>query len=132
MVSWRDWAALVGRALLCAIFVMAGVEKLRDFAGSVAYAQGAGLPMPQVAVAIALAIELGGGLMVLTGFKARLGALAIAVFSAVAAFSFHRYWSMPPDSQVTDLLFFWKDLGLAGGMLMIAAFGPGRLSVDRG
>ena len=132
MVSSRDWAALVGRALLCAIFVMAGIEKLGDFAGSVAYAQGAGLPMPQVAVAIALAIELGGGLMVLVGFKARLGALAIALFSAVAAFSFHRYWSMPAASQGNDLLFFWKDLGLAGGMLMIAAFGPGRLSVDRG
>jgi putative oxidoreductase len=132
MVSWRDWAALVGRALLCAIFIMAGIEKLGGFAGNVAYAQGAGLPMPQVAVAIALVIELGGGLMVLAGFKARLGALAIAVFSAVAAFSFHRYWSMPPASQGTDLLFFWKDLGLAGGMLMIVAFGPGRLSVDRG
>lgn len=131
MVTFRDGAALVGRALLCAIFIMAGVEKLGGFAGNVAYAQGAGLPMPQVAVAIALVIELAGGLMVLVGFKARVGALAIAVFSAVAAFSFHRYWTMPPAAQGTDFLFFWKDLGLAGGMLMIAAFGPGRLSFDR-
>lgn len=132
MAAFKDVAALVGRALLCAIFIMAGVEKLGGFAGNVAYAQAAGLPMPQVAVAIALAIELGGGLMVLVGFKARLGALAIAVFSSVAAFTFHRYWSMPADKQGTDFLFFWKDLGLAGGMLMIAAFGPGRLSIDRG
>ncbi len=132
METFRDAAALVGRVLLCAIFVMAGFEKIGGFAGNVAYAQGAGLPMPQVAVAIALAVELVGGLMVLVGFRARLGALAIAVFSAVAAFSFHRYWSMPPAQQVNDFLFFWKDLGLAGGMLMIAAFGPGRWSIDRG
>ena len=103
METFRDAAALVGRVLLCAIFVMAGFEKIGGFAGSVAYAQGAGLPWPQVAVAIALAIELVGGLMVLVGFRARLGALAIAVFSAVAAFSFHRYWSMPPAQQVNGI-----------------------------
>lgn len=132
MVTWRDWVALIGRWLVSAIFVMSGFEKLGGFAGSVAYAQGAGLPMPQVAVAIALVIELVGGLMVLVGFRARLGAFAVAVFSATAAFAFHRYWSLPADKQTLDFLFFWKDLGLAGGMLMVMAFGPGRLSIDRG
>jgi putative oxidoreductase len=132
MTTGRDWAALVGRALLSALFIMSGFEKIGGFAGSVAYAQNAGLPMPQVAVAIALVIELVGGLMVLFGFKARIGALAIAVFTLVAAFAFHRYWTLPADKQIVPYLFFWKDLAMAGGMLMVAAFGPGRLSVDRG
>lgn len=132
MAAGRDWVALAGRALLSAIFIMSGFEKIGGFAGSVAYAQNAGLPMPQIAVAVALVIELVGGLLVLFGFKARLGALAIAVFSLVAAFAFHRYWALPSGKQMVDFLFFWKDLAMAGGMLMIAALGPGRLSFDRG
>ena len=132
MTTGRDWAALVGRALLSALFIMAGFEKIGGFAGSVAYAQSAGLPMAQVAVAGALVIELVGGLMVLFGFRARLAAFAIAVFTLVAAFTFHRYWSLPADKQMVSYLFFWKDLAMAGGMLMVVAFGPGRLSFDRG
>lgn len=132
MTTNRDWAALLGRILLSAIFIQAGFAKIGGFAGNVGYAAGAGLPMPEAAVALAIAIELGGGLLVLAGYKARLAALAIAVFALVAALVFHRYWNLPADKQMVDYLFFWKDLALAGGMLMVFAFGPGRLSVDRG
>lgn len=131
MTANQDWAALIGRMLLSAIFIQTGFQKITDFAGNVAFASSAGLPLPQVAIAIAIAIELGGGLLLLVGFRARLAALALAVFCVVAAFVFHRYWSMPADNQMLDYIFFWKDLALAGGMLMVFAFGPGRLSLDK-
>lgn len=131
MTANQDWAALIGRILLSAIFIQTGFQKITDFAGNVAFASSAGLPLPQVAIAIAIAIELGGGLLLLVGFRARLAALALAVFCVVAAFVFHRYWSMPADNQMLDYIFFWKDLALAGGMLMVFAFGPGRLSLDK-
>ena len=131
MTANQDWAALIGRILLAAIFIQTGFQKITDFAGNVAFASSAGLPLPQVAIAIAIAIELGGGLLLLVGFRARLAALALAVFCVVAAFVFHRYWSMPADNQMLDYIFFWKDLALAGGMLMVFAFGPGRLSLDK-
>ena len=131
MTANQDWAALIGRILLSAIFIQTGFQKITDFAGNVAFASSAGLPLPQAAIVIAIAIELGGGLLLLVGFRARLAALAIAVFCVVAAFVFHRYWSMPADKQMLDYIFFWKDLALAGGMLMVFAHGPGAYSLDR-
>jgi putative oxidoreductase len=132
MTARQDWAALIGRILLSALFIQTGFQKVTGFAGNVAYASGAGLPLPEVAIAIAIAIELGGGLLLLVGYQARFAALAIAVFCVVAPFVFHRYWTMPADKQLVDYLFFWKDLALAGGMLTVVAFGPGRLSLDKG
>jgi putative oxidoreductase len=131
MTSNRDWAALIGRILLSAIFIQTGFQKVTDFAGNVAYAAKYGVPMPEAAIVVAIVIELGCGLMLLAGFKARLAALAIAIFCVVAAFVFHRYWTMPADKQLLDNIFFWKDLALAGGMLTVFAFGPGRLSLDK-
>lgn len=131
MTANQDWAALIGRILLAAIFIQTGFQKITDFAGTVAFAASAGLPLPEVAVALAIAIELGGGLMLLVGYRARLAALAIAVFCLVAAFVFHRYWSLPVDKQMAEYIFFWKDLAIAGGMLVVFAFGPGRLSLDK-
>ena len=77
-------------------------------------------------------ISGGGGILVLVGYRARHAALAIAIFCVVAALVFHRYWSLPADRQMADYLFFWKDLAMAGGMLMVFAFGPGRFSIDKG
>ncbi|HVJ74309.1 MAG TPA: DoxX family protein [Casimicrobiaceae bacterium] len=131
MTANQDWAALIGRILLAAIFIQTGFQKITDFAGTVAFTASAGLPLPEVAVALAIAIELGGGLLLLVGYRARLAALAIAVFCLVAAFVFHRYWSLPADKQLLDYVFFWKDLAIAGGMLVVFAFGPGRLSLDK-
>lgn len=131
MTANQDWAALIGRILLAAIFIQTGFQKITGWEGTVAFIAKAGLPMPEVAVAIAIAIELGGGLLVLVGYRARLAALAIAIFCVAAALVFHRYWSLPADRQMADYLFFWKDLAMAGGMLMVFAFGPGRYSIDK-
>src|SRR5205085_2016592 len=91
----QDTLALVGRVLLAWLFIPAGWGKIAGFAGTVGYATAAGMPMPQVGVAIGLVIELVGGLMILAGFKTRWAALALALFTIVAAFIFHNFWSMP-------------------------------------
>jgi putative oxidoreductase len=69
-------------------------------------------------------------LALLFGFKTRWAALALAVFTAVASFFFHDYWSMPAEQQMMQQLMFGKNLAIVGGLLALAAFGAGRLSVD--
>ena len=132
MTSTRDWAALVGRILLAGIFVMSGFGKIGGFAGTASYIASKGLPLPEVGAAIAIAVELGAGLMLVAGYKARLAALAIFVFLIPTTFIFHAYWQLPPDKQMVDFLAFWKNLAIMGGLLMVYAMGPGRLSVDKG
>ena len=55
---------------------------------------------------------------------------ALAGFSLLAALLFHAYWSSPADQHYGQFLNFWKNVTIAGGMLMLAAFGPGKLSIE--
>lgn len=126
----QDTLALVGRILLAWLFIPAGFGKIAGFAGAVGYATAAGLPMPQVGVALGLLIELVGGIMILVGFQTRWAALALALFTIVAAFFFHNYWAMPEAQQMMQKISFNKNVGITGGLLVLAAFGAGRLSID--
>lgn len=122
----QDWMALVARIFLAALFIIAGLGKLADPAGTIGYIASVGLPLPSVAYGGAAALEVLGGLAVLVGFKTRLAALAIAGFSLVSAGIFH--------NQLGDqiqFVMFMKNVAIAGGFLLLAAFGPGRYSFDR-
>ena len=127
----REWAALAGRILLAAIFVHAGFGKITGFAGTVGYVASAGVPMPEVATALAIAAELGAGLMLVGGFKARYAALAIAAFTIVTTLVYHRYWELPAAQQLPQFVNFWKNVSIVGGLMLVYAFGPGRLSFDK-
>ena len=122
--------ALIGRILLGLFFVMSGWEKINGFSGTVGYIAGAGLPMASVVAVLTILVELGGGLMIILGIGSRWAGLALAGFSLVAALLFHAYWSSPPDQHYGQYLNFWKNVTIAGGMLMLAAFGPGTLSIE--
>jgi putative oxidoreductase len=129
-VALQDTLALVGRLLLAYMFIPAGFGKIAGFSGTVGYAASAGLPLPEVGVAIALGIELFGGLALLVGIRTRWAALALAVFTAVASFYFHKYWALPADQQMVQQLMFGKNIAIVGGLLAFATFGAGRLSID--
>jgi putative oxidoreductase len=124
-------AALVGRVLLAAMFVTAGFAKIGGFDGTVGFIASKGLPLPSLLAAGTIALEIVGGLALVVGFKARWAALALAAFTLVASVIFHAYWAMPADQQYVQQLMFMKNLAVAGGMLMVFAFGPGRFSIDR-
>jgi putative oxidoreductase len=92
----------------------------------------AGMPMVGIFLPLAILVELGGGIALIVGWKARWVALALAGFTLVASLIFHNYWTMTGDAVMTNMLFFYKNVAAIGGMLMVFAFGPGRFSVDRG
>jgi len=122
--------ALVGRVLLGAIFVLSGWAKASAFGATVSLIASKGLPMPEVLAAISVLIELGGGLALAIGFKARLAALALAVFTVVITPIFHNFWAAPAAQAMGQQINFEKNLSIVGGMLLVIAFGPGRYSVD--
>jgi putative oxidoreductase len=130
MNSLQDTLALVGRILLASLFVLSGWNKIVGFDGTVGYIASGGLPMPAVVAVLTIALELVGGLMLVVGLLTRPVALAIAGFTLLAAFLFHAYWSAPEAGRMVQYLSFWKNISIAGGMLVLAAFGPGALSLD--
>lgn len=122
----RDALALGGRILIAAIFILSGASKLADPASAMGYIQSVGLPLPALGVAIAIAVELAGGLALVAGYRTRSVALVLAAFSVVTALLFH--------NQLADqmqFINFFKNLAMAGGLLQVAAFGPGRLALSR-
>lgn len=127
----HDGLALLGRILLAVLFVPAGISKVTGFAGTVGYIGSVGLPLPQVGAALAIVVELGLGLALLAGYKTRLAAAVLAVFTLAASFLFHNYWAMPADKAMVQQLMFMKNVAITGGLLAFVAFGAGRLSIDR-
>ena len=127
----QNVAALAGRILLAVIFLISGFGKIGGFEGTAGYIASKGLPMPQVVTALTIVVELGGGLLLAIGYKARWAALALAVFTLLAAIIFHDFWAAEAAQKMNQQINFLKNLAITGGMLMVFAFGPGRYSVDK-
>ena len=132
MKNQSDALALVGRILLGSIFVLSGFKKLMAFSGLVASISGKGLPMPEVLAVLTIAIELGAGLLLVIGWKARWAAFLIFLFTIPVTVVFHNFWAMEGAQAAMNQTQFLKNLSIMGGMLMVAAFGPGRYSLDKG
>jgi len=130
MDALQRYLPLIGRICMAWLFVPAGWGKIAGFSGTAAYVASAGLPFPPLMTAIAIVIEIGAGLMLLVGYKARWAAAALALFTIVAAFGFHHYWSMPPEQVAMQKINFNKNVAIFGGLLFIVAFGAGRFSFD--
>jgi putative oxidoreductase len=124
-------AALVGRVLLAVIFIKAGWGKIGGWEGTAGYMASKGLPMVPVLLALTIAIELGGGILLAVGYKARWAALAIALFLVPVTFIFHQFWGIPADQVMNQSNHFFKNVAIIGGMLMVFAFGAGAWSVDK-
>ena len=123
----QDTLALIGRILIGTLFIPAGFGKLMGFAGTVGYiTKVAGLPLPEVAAAIAIIVELGFGIALLLGFKTRWVALIMAIFTVATALFFHKFWA-----DATQNTQFFKNMAITGGLLAFAAFGAGRISIDK-
>ena len=120
-------AALIaaGRVLLSLIFILAGYAKLTGIAGTAGWFGSIGLPFPTVVAVLVGLLELLGGLAILVGFQTRIAAVALALFTIAATLIAHLDFS----DQV-QVLFFQKNLAIAGGLAVLAAFGAGALSID--
>lgn len=131
MKERSDGMALIGRILLASLFIWSGWGKLNGFSGTAGFIGSQGLPMPQVLAALAVAVELGGGILLLIGLKTRWVALALVVFLIVITPIFHNFWDAPAAQAQMQEINFLKNVAIMGGMFMVAAFGPGRFSIDR-
>jgi putative oxidoreductase len=117
---------LIARVSIAAIFLLSGVAKLTAPAGTIGYIASAGLPLPEVGYAIALLVEIVGGLLLVVGYRTRIVAAALALFTVAAAVFFHN--ALGDQNQ---FIHFFKNIAIAGGLLQIVAYGAGRLSFDK-
>ncbi|PUE32614.1 DoxX family protein [Limnohabitans sp. Jir61] len=121
---------LIGRLLIAALFLPAGLAKLAGFDGTVGYIESVGLPLPAVAATVALAVEILGSVALILGFQTRVTASVLAVFTMVASIFFHAFWAAAPEQAFVQQLLFFKNIGVIGGLLVLVSSGAGAWSLD--
>ncbi len=123
---------LVGRVLMAGVFLVFGIRKLMAVAGTAGYFTKLGLPMAEIVVWLVILIEIGGAILLILGWQTRLLAWILAGFVVLDLPSSEIGWEFEGAQYVPQLTNFMKNLAIAGGLLMVAASGPGRMSVDKG
>jgi len=122
---------LAGRALMSAVFLVAGVRKIMFWGPQVAYFTKLGFPAPEFFTVIAVLIELGAGLALLVGWRTKWAAWLLALFVLIAAFMAHRFWEFDASQMANQMNHFLKNLAIIGGLAFVASYGPGPLAVDK-
>jgi putative oxidoreductase len=115
----------LARLLMSAIFIQAGFGKLMAPGMVIGYIGAHGLPVPMAAYVVAVIVELGGGIAILVGWQTRIISVALVLFCLVTAAAFHY---VPGDQNMMN--HFMKNISMAGGFLLLTAFGAGAWSVD--
>lgn len=119
----------LGRLLIGALFIISGARKVMGWQGTLGAIQSIGLPSMDVAgyplvdivLAAVIALEIGGGLMLVTGIGARPAALALAAFTLAAGVLFHNFWTIADAAQYTNQFnHFMKNVAIIGGLLVVA------------
>lgn len=116
----------VGRLLIGLPFMFSGIGKLMAYGGTVAYIASSALPLPApLAYAGAVAVEVGCGLLMVLGYQTRIVAIVFALFCLTTAAFFHTNFADP-----NQMFHFIKNLVMTGGLLQLATYGAGALSID--
>ncbi|OPG97534.1 hypothetical protein B2I21_16905 [Chryseobacterium mucoviscidosis] len=128
---FMDYLLLIGRILFSIIFILAGINHLRDFNHTVQMAGKFNAPFPKLSAAAMSLISIAGGLSVSLGFYSKFGALLLFIFLIPTTFIVHRFWGLSDKQQkAMQLVHFNKNLSLLGVTLMIMYFGSGPLSLN--
>lgn len=111
---------LAGRALMSAIFILSGFGKLPQFHAIADGLRQTGWPAATLLIAVSIAIEIGCGVLLLTGFKARYAALLLAAWLIPVTLTFHNFWAYSGAAQQGQLINFLKNLAIMGGLLVFS------------
>lgn len=127
----KDELVLVARILLMALFVMFGWSKLTGFSGTVAYMTSTGAPAPELSAVIAVVMEFVVGIALVVGFYTRPLALLLALYTFGAGLIGHHFWNMTGAMQYDNMIHFYKNISVIGGLLLLCVTGAGKYSIDR-
>ena len=127
---WQDWLLLVSRVLIGWIYLQSGAGKILHPAEIAAGLTKRGVP--DILAFMAPFVEFFGGLALVLGFATRYAALLLILFTIIATWIAHTFWSFPEGAQRSQQFTnFWKNVTMTGGILALFVAGPGRFSLDR-
>ena len=130
MNAKHDALNLFGRLFIAVMFLPAGFSKVTGFEGAVGYFTSLGIIAPVLVLILTIILEIAGGLALIVGYKTRMTAMLLAVFTLAASVTGHAFWAATPETAFMEQLLFFKNIAIAGGLLILASVGAGEFSVD--
>ena len=130
MNAKHDALNLFGRLSIAVMFLPAGFSKVTGFEGAVGYFTSLGIIAPVLVLILTIILEIAGGLALIVGYKTRMTAMLLAVFTLAASVTGHAFWAATPETAFMEQLLFFKNIAIAGGLLILASVGAGEFSVD--
>jgi putative oxidoreductase len=133
MEKTHAYVLALGRVLLSSLFIWAGYGKLKDPGAVMQYFAKVGVPQPSLVVWVAILIEFVGGIALLVGFRTRSVAALLAIWCVITGFAVHLVTGVSsPDAMVAydNMIHFYKNLAMAGGLLFVFVYGAGQISID--
>jgi putative oxidoreductase len=126
---WQGAVVVLGRFFFALIFLMAGANHFNK--QTIGYAASQGVPLASIAVPLSGVVAIAGGLSILLGYRAKLGAWLIVLFLVPVSFMMHKFWTVtdPMMAQI-QMILFMKNISMLGGALLISQLGAGPLSLD--
>jgi putative oxidoreductase len=126
---WQGAVVVLGRFFFALIFLMAGANHFNK--QTIGYAASQGVPFASIAVPLSGVVAIAGGLSILLGYRAKLGAWLIVLFLVPVSFMMHKFWTVTdPMMAQLQMILFMKNVSMLGGALLISQFGAGPLSLD--
>ncbi|MBI3562515.1 MAG: DoxX family protein [Gammaproteobacteria bacterium] len=124
-------APLLGRILLASLFLWSGYGKIGGFEHTLGYMTSKGVPLANIALIVTIVVELGASVLLVIGWRARLAALVLFVWMIPVTIIFHNFWTLAADAKVMQMVMFYKNLAIMGGLLMVVGMGPGAMSIKK-
>jgi len=125
MENLKTYLVPLGRLLMSGLFIWAGIGKVRFPGGNAEYFAAVHVPAPEVMVWIVAIFEIVFGVALLVGFQTRWAAAGLAIFCLITGFAVHL-----PVGDLANMIQFYKNLAMTGGLLYAVAYGAGGISVD--
>ena len=123
---------LIGRFLLGVYFILPGISKITGYAGTVTYMEAHNVPMISVLLPLTILMQLGLGVALIVGFQGKIAAFLLAGLTLIISLYMHNFWDYPEGMERGhETQNFFKNMGIMAGLLMVAALGTGRFSIDQ-
>jgi putative oxidoreductase len=126
---WQGAVVVLGRFFFAVIFLLAGANHFNK--QTIGYAASQGVPLASIAVPLSGVVAIAGGLSILLGYRAKIGAWLIVLFLIPVTLMMHKFWTVqdPMMAQI-QMILFMKNVSMLGGALLISEFGAGPFSLD--
>lgn len=131
MKKVQPFILLLGRCALSLIFLYAAYNKITQWEATLQYMGQRGLSQESILLFLVCIIEFFGALSLILGFKARWGALMLALFLIPVNLLFHDFWSYTSVKGTEETIRFLGNLAIFGGLLFAFVTGPGSISFDK-